>query len=556
MIKKIGLIGSLIILILSFVSTSIFNIYGNSVLQIILLLIISIYSYFIYLFDKKDYPIILYFLSLALLIHSSFISYYLWGWDINYEYSYVNNVLAHNYWDINYPFQINSMLTTVILLPIINLISNINLILIFKLLIPIIFAFVPVVIYSIYSKIFNRSIAIYASLFFIFTFVFYTEMLQLIRQQIAELILVLLLYVYFIKIEKKINKQYNILLLLLLTTLVFSHYAITYIYLFILVSAYIIYKVLNRYNIFKLNFNIPLSHIIFLIIFTNIWYTYTSSSINTNNIIEIIYNIYNYIISDLFNPNVTEALKLLITPQSTILQNISRYLDIYFQFMILLGIITIIIKYKKNINTFIIISFLNVSFLILNLIIPYLSNSLNTSRIYQIALLILSPYVIIGIIQFSKINSKLTKHCFKIISILLIIYFSLNNGLIYNIFGINSSFTLNNNVDYPIVTISDLSASDWIIQHNNEQNLYADTNRIYLFVSKQYTNITEIFNHIPINSTIYLSEYNVKNNEFSITLDQNVIQIKYNFNQINLNTIYSNKNSKILYIQKEIILFK
>ena len=555
--EKIGLILSILICLFSIISTTIFNGYNDSRLQIVLLGMISIISFFIYKLNSNEYPYILYFLSLALLFHTSLVTSYIWGWDINKEYNLANNVLVNNFWNINTSSGLNSMITTVIFSPLLNLISNINLVWIYKIIIPIIFAFVPVVIYLICSKIFNKIIAIYAGLFLIFTVVFYTEMLQLVRQQIAELILVLLLYIYLIKNERNDNKQYIPIILLLIITLVLSHYALTYIYIFIFTSGYILYKISKTNDLFKLDFKVPINHIIFLTAFAVVWYFYTSTSDNVFNLLYNVKTIYTHVTTDLFNPQSTEALKLIVTSQATIFQNINKIFLIFFQFMIFIGLTTTILKNKKNIHTFIIISLINILFLISNIVLPYLSNSLNTTRIYHISILILSPFAIVGLILSLNIIPKLkTKNNFMIISLLLIIYFNLQNGLVYNFVGINGSIALSKNVDYPLVANTDLSVSDWFIQHSNNKNIYADANRIYMYASKGYKNIAEIRTDIPGNSTIYLSKYNVKSDELTIIQNDKYTHVKYNFNQINVNTIYANDNSKLLYNQKELIIIK
>jgi hypothetical protein len=77
-----------------------------------------------------------------------------------------------------------------------------------------------------------------------------------------------------------------------------------------------------------------------------------------------------------------------------------------------------------------------------------------------------------------------------------------------------------------------------------------------MYASKGYKNIAEIRTDIPGNSTIYLSKYNVKSDELTIIQNDKYTHVKYNFNQINVNIIYANDNSKLLYNQKELIIIK
>jgi uncharacterized membrane protein len=548
---------SVSLILVSILSAYIFNAYNNITLQIILYIGIAIIPFILNDTKQNEFPLIIYCVSLSLLLSSSLISNYIWGWDINFEYKNSNNVLMNNYWDINYKLPVNSMLTIVILSPILSIFSNVNLIWIFKIVYPIIFALVPVVAYLIYSKVFDKKIAAFSTLFLIFTITFYSEMLQLARQETAELIMILICYVYITKYSKEQIKKFTPILLLLLTTIVISHYALTYLFLFVLITSYFMISLLKRYKLINLNYNIPIYHIVFLTIITFSWYTYTSLSINIVNIIDLITQMTNSILTDLFNLQKLQALSIIISPENEIIRLLYRIIILFSQTMIVLGVIVTINKYRKNLNIYHIISIIFLTFLIFNLFIPYLSSSLNTTRIYHISLLILSPYAIIGLITGKNIKflSKYNKYYFKIISLLLVIYFCFNNGLVYYTFSIDNSWiTLKTDVDFPIFTKADVISSNWFIKNNNEQQLYADVNRINLFWSKPYDNINVMSQIIPENSIIYISNYNVIHNTLNVENNTKVNQIKYNFS--NLDLIYNNENSKIFSNQEILTLFK
>ncbi len=544
-IKKLGSIYSISLVCFSYILSSLFNITNNSIFQILLLLSITFIILFIYRMNKNEYPLIIYCISLSLLLHSSLISNYIWGWDINFEYKYSNIVLTNHIWNVDNNNPLNSMLTTVILSPILSMFTGLNLVTIFKIIFPIIFAFVPVMLYYIYDHIFSKYIAIYSTLLLIFSYEYYTEMLQLIRQQIAEFIIVLIILLYVVNKSKFQAKNNNILFLILSFALIISHYTITYLYLFVITISYIIYYVYRKNN--NIKFNIPFNHILLIYLIAILWYLYSSFSKTMLILINLLTRINSILLSDLFNPQKIQALNIILNPQNTLVQFLYKFIYLFFQVMIVFGLLIFIYKNRKNLNTYYILSVVFLMFLILNLFIPYLSNSINTSRIYHISLLILSPYSIIGILSLSNLlRLKLRRNIYKIISILLIIYFCFNNGLIYYASSINNTIMLNKNIDFPIFSNQDVNTSEWFIKVNDNQTIFVDSYRIFLFYGKFYNNIIEINNSIPKNSLVYLSQYNVNNLELTISYanQSNLKQIKYEY--FNSNIIYTTKNSKII----------
>jgi len=97
---------------------------------------------------------------------------------------------------------------------------------------------VPLGIYHAVEKQTNAKIAFLATFFFVSFFTFYTEMISLARQQIAEIFLVLTIIVM---IDKSMDRARRVFLLGTFGfSMIVSHYGLSYIYLFSLIPAWLL----------------------------------------------------------------------------------------------------------------------------------------------------------------------------------------------------------------------------------------------------------------------------------------------------------------------------
>ncbi|MGO9387056.1 MAG: hypothetical protein ACLPWD_03305, partial [Methanobacterium sp.] len=178
----------------------------------------------------------------------SLITNYIWGWDINSEFFLANQVALNSFWNLNLSSNYNSMLSVVILAPVLSSYIRLNLVWILKIIYPILFSMVPLGLYYVYSKQTCPKIAFYGTFFFMLLFTFYTEMLSLARQQIAELFLVLLLMVL---INDNLNKtKKSFLAVIFGLSIVISHYGLTYLMMIILILSVLILYLIDK-NVFK-----------------------------------------------------------------------------------------------------------------------------------------------------------------------------------------------------------------------------------------------------------------------------------------------------------------
>lgn len=520
---------------LSIFGTYTMNFYNQNLLQIILIPVICLTAYITLFRNIKHelYPFSIFSLSISILFHASLISTNLWGWDINTEYYLSNLVLQNSFWSSNIFSDSNSMLSVVILAPMLSKICNINITWVFKICYPILFSFVPLGLYLIFKDQFHdEKISFLACFFFISINTFGLEMLQLARQQIGELFLILLILVLIETNIPKIKKSF--FGVLFGVSLIVSHYGLSYIFSIYLISAMILmsliksnqFKLLNkRYNE---DTNLSFTFILLFLVFTFSWYIYVSGGSIFENIVHIGNHIYGTIFVDFLNPESVQGLSLLTSSTNTPLRFMFKIINYIVQFFIVIGVISLLFfeNRKIRVNTeYKIFTFVSLLLLIFSVTIPNFSNSLNTTRLFQIVSIFLAPCYVLGGISVLKgthlLKLNFSKEIFlKILMIFTMIYFFFSSGFIYELANDQpSSHLLNNNLDGQFFTSSELSGAYWL-NNNKKEQIYTDNVRSVLFnrfsLSKTIIFESDDLNIIKNNSYIYLGTWNILKGKIAV----------------------------------------
>ena len=436
---------------LSILGAILTNILGNNLILLFLMILISVII-FLFTFTKyinqNLYPFSVLMISLALLFHTSFTSRYLIGFDIHTEYYVFRKTYEKSLWSEISIFDkqtasYNSVLSVTIYPTIMSYITGIDNEFIFKILYLIIFSFVPLLIYIICRNKINRIDAFLSSFYLISHSTFYfPEMISLGKQMIAEVFLLLLIYLLF---DKKMDQfKKHVLFIIFSISLITSHYTISYILFVYILITWIFNKIkLKRFNIL-LNSTIILT--LFIMIIS--WSIYIFSSILIKNIWHNLYSIYRSI----WRPVEIEHLTLMalgLVP-STFLHNVGRSFFYITNGFIILGFLELVKNRKKFDFEYISLSFTSLALMISCIVLPALGRTLNISRLYNITLLFLTPLCIIGGKKFFffifKWRPNLKEYSIVLVSIVLIFFFLFQVGFIYEIAGdISDSIPLSMN---------------------------------------------------------------------------------------------------------------
>lgn len=492
---------------LSILGTYLVNFYKTNIVLIILIIVIALVAGLI-AFNKfipqNLYPFAVLMIAIALLLFSSLINIYIPPWDIHREYYFANMITTNCIWDLTISSNISNMLSIVMLAPIYSILLDMNLTWVFKVIYPVIYSFMPLGLYYIYQNQINDKTAFFSCFFFMSIFTFFMEMVELARQEIAELFLVLLIVVMIDKHTNAFKKK--ILSIIFSVSMIVSHYGISYVFILGLVFTWLVLGLISNptisklWNTYELNKSISANFVLLYITFAVSWYMYVSSSSSFNTIVYIGSHIFDNIYTSFLDPSSTQALNILVSKTASPLHDVAKYLQVIAQIFIAVGIFKLILKHKEMrfLNEYTIISVINFMLCIACIIVPHLSGALNTTRIYHITLIFLAPFcvmgggVVLGGISrpFNQIFQKFPRIQYfqktnSFIYIYLLIFFLFNTGIVYEIAGdvpqgpIGMPNNMKNNeintIDFGYVYEYDASSAIWSSQRiTNKNKIYAD----------------------------------------------------------------------------------
>lgn len=544
------------------VGTYLVNFYDNNFLLMFIIFFISLIIVLVS-FDhipSNLYPLAIFITSFSLLFHSTLISTYISGWDIHEEYFLANRVITNSLWNSGMFSNINSMLSIVMLAPIYSILSNLTLTWVFKIIYPAIFSLTSLGLYLIFKKQTTDKIAFMSVFFFISNFTFFTEMTQLARQQVAEYFFILILLLLIQKQHCLANK---FLLILFSFSMIVSHYGVSYLVIPSLVLSLILLIILHIYFADPRKNTISLTLIVLVITFLLAWYMYTSTSLMYDTV-HLIRCMSEDFVSDFLNPDKSQGAFLIKKQATSFLHEFAKYMHIFAQFCISIGLYFTIKKAHERTsnfsNEYLSLCVVFYSILIAAIAVPNFSSALNTSRLYHIALILLSPFCVIGGIILSRIllnrisyskTNEINELSLKILSIFFAAFLLFNTGWIYEVAGDSpTSFSLNNTLDFPKFNDRDIAGCEWLYQANeveeSNRSIYADSYRWLLFLGcfkhDSLHSFTKSIDLISKDSYLYFSTYNIEKNKILIN---NLNYLSFDSYISSRNQIYNNGGAKI-----------
>lgn len=574
------------------------NIFHNSSILKILIIVLS--SMYIVIGFKKIipnnlYPLAIFVIALSLLYHKSLISMTLWGTDIQNEYYYSNSIIQNGLWESSTYGNLNAMLSIVMLAPIWSIISDMSVIWIFKIIYPFLFSLAPLGLYRVFQKQTSDVIAFFSCVFFMSVHMFYSIMLEVARQQIAQFFLVLLLLLIVNENMDKFSRK--VLLIIFSFSLITSHYGVSYIWMFSIIIAWLLIKlnmdltiqktinilrlkyiskekeVENYYKTVSLKNNSINSNILMLFaVFIVSWYIYISGSSSFNSFITVVDKFISGLTIDFLNPNDIEALNI-ITLNMSPLHDITKYLHIITQFMMSIGIISILfgLSERRLNREFFVLSLIFYAICIVSLILPETSVRLGTSRAYMICLTLIAPFFVIGFVDsFNKIyiivhksqSYQNSNRVFKYLAVFLSIFLLFNSGFVYEIADDDpTSIALNPNIKNMKFNDDEVYAASWL-GHQTQSNVYAgDVGRFVVYNYIKHTRVNVIkyeTSNIPKKTYIFLDSFFLNKGQLVVSFvnSNGIVRESYNYldsifysNVITISSkIYDNGNANVYYL--------
>lgn len=553
--------------ILSVLGSLLVNVNGNSAILLVVLALLSgllaLATLSKRLLRSQFYYLIIIIASLSILFQSAFVSNFIQGFDINLDYYVFGATSDTAFWRSSQSFsdpefgRSYAMLSSTILPSIYSTVLNLDGTTIFKIIIPFIFAFVPLGLYTLWRKEVGKKAALVAAFLFMAENTFFAEMLGLGRQMVAELFLVLLLIVLFDKRMNPISQK--IAYAIFSVALVVSHYSIALIFSFLIVCAW-----LFLYWTKKKPRNLNFAWIIFFFAVMFAWNIYTVSSASFNSIMAFGDYIFGSL-GEIFNPasrgsDVMRGLGLASAP--SILQWISRIFAYATEFLIVLGFATLIVKRRgrKLNDDYMVLTSLSIVLLGLCLVVPSFASSFNMTRFYHVLLFLLAPLFFVGSSEFVYIIFKRRKEVYVAVLALLILvpYFLFQTGFIYEICKYTSwspplsGYRMESRpyVELGYIYTQDVYGALWLSNYSVfTSEIFSDGISIYGVLTSYgavnrersliLTNTTEV----SPGDTVYLNKLSLVYGIFLSTISLNVTDILPVLNHTN--TVYSNGNCEI-----------
>jgi uncharacterized membrane protein len=160
------------------------------------------------------------------------------GGDIQVEYFFSNAVISSEDFEVLSYNRYSAALGTKTIIPILSLWTGLSLTSTLRIIYPMIYSFVPILLNYSYNQVFERRVSFYASLISIFSWQYYTIMADLVRQGISEVFL-LSVFVLISSSESLRMYRLRVFTVPLLAGMILSHYSIGYVLLPLLWGTYI-----------------------------------------------------------------------------------------------------------------------------------------------------------------------------------------------------------------------------------------------------------------------------------------------------------------------------
>lgn len=533
--KCILLVPSLLPL-LSISGTYIMNLRDNNIILLLLLSLIPLYVIVISIFHNRVpvrlYPGIILLISISLLLILSLRSNHLVGSDTHLEYFAFMSTNASASWHILRLGVIDACLSISVLPSVFQTFMAINPEYIFKIIYSLLFSVSPLIIYIVTRKYFADRYSFLATFFFM-SQVSFLETSGSARMVIAILFYMLTIMVIFHNNLYGISKKN--LLLIFAVSVILSHYSTSYVFLFLMILAWLgtplVFKMLSlrSHNTVEVTVSksgseagpikamgsisatkpskahtpMPTRKITFTAIFLFLaiiffWYNsiaFAPFSVSLGVVYESLSSLGNWFVVEAKGPTITSALGTDINTTPQLIRFAVSWIIIA---VVVIGMANTLFNHRKQIAVFgpgdskpgFLKNKLELEFYVLSLacvlfgglaiIASYLSIAYSIENASFIMVIILSPFIIIGVI---KLAGWLRMNMLWLILPLLTLLFMSTTGTLYQVFGVPAALTLNSKgVAYDSVYVHDYdsSAAWWLKEYGGNVDLYcASTSRFF-----------------------------------------------------------------------------
>jgi uncharacterized membrane protein len=446
-------LGALVILLLGILGGLFTRFYLDSILSLLSMLSIAVVVILLVI-SRRDserfYPLYIFVIALALLYSRTLASPNLFGADIFSELYVADLVKASAIWNPGFLLSAVSvsgyyaMLSVAILPNVYSILLNADNVWVFKLIIPFIVAFVPVGLYQLWKtqvKISGKS-AFLAAFFFISFSQFFDE--TIVRQQVAELFLVLALLLLLSSHFR--GSRAIAVLVVFIASLAVSHYSTSYVFVFFLVLILIASALVRVRNRQAQETAVTATLVALAIAITFGWYMFASGGAPYTQLLDVGTHTVNTFGNELFAVGTTSTVASGLAvgiAYASFAHVIEHYWILLTLFLETAGL-TVLIWRRKDLGIhmqFLVLSLASFFLMLFAVAVPAFAAALNGDRLYALTLFFLAPCCVFGIEAIidglgSQIRARkdllLKLKCAAVLAVL-VPYFLFMSGFIFEI---------------------------------------------------------------------------------------------------------------------------
>jgi uncharacterized membrane protein len=316
----------------------------------------------------------------------------------------------------------------------------------------------------------------------------------------------------------------SLLLMAFSLSLIVSHYALSFVFVgFLLIAGGVLLFANRSRKTEILATGISVRFALLYTVMSFSWYSCVTGSSSVIDAVRSLELIRISFIGEFLNPAATQGLAVLTTELPYFLHRVVLYVNLVAQGLIVIGVCsTLMTTNRKSTGGLnLVFSWTAFVLMIAAMLVPYVLSTFNGTRLYQIGLIFLFPYVVVGSLTFGKLFRRIphlrgiivAKHKEPILfSFFLAASLLLNSGFMYEVAHDHPNvYTLDGAVDGPRFNEREMSGASWLIESKDGSLVHADIYRCLLVNSLSWgtaLSLTLDVNHTKAGEYIFLGTLN------------------------------------------------
>jgi uncharacterized membrane protein len=379
----------------------------------------------------KELYFYLYAIALGLVWQTTMMGQDVVGSDIHTELYYARFNQEH-FWDISYPDSSNTSFVVGILSPMIATILKWDMVWVFKIILPLFLACVPIILFQMYKGIFGEKRAYFASIFFMIIPVYSMEIAQIAKSMVAEACLAVVFYALVNNWKQWIK---FIMVTIFLGLAILAHYTVGIVGICFLLGLFIFRLITDRWS-WRLVSNrktnlwvIAVSLVISVAIFWG-YHGYAANGSAVRSVKDIV-SVYAPVVNtemitvnqthedvkiEKIEPDIPKSLTASLPDRMNkapmlvkvgtgfdfmempIEGKVFRLIQYLTQLMIIVGVLWVVFAYKKHNYPAEYVGLVGCACILLavSIVIPSVSEIVNMSRVLHYALFAVAPMFVVG----------------------------------------------------------------------------------------------------------------------------------------------------------------